>query len=132
MADDGSGATLALASSGWTGNIVGIRRTGMARPSIKTTHLGTSGADTFMPADNHDEGSLELDIQYDPNNPPPLTAVAEAVTLTYPIPAGQSNGATDIGSAFITDEDRTIAIGELMQGTFTLKWAGSVAQTDSS
>ncbi len=132
MADDGSGATLVMASSGWTGRITGISRSGMERPSIKTTHLGTSGADTFIPADNHDEGSLELDIQYDPDVPPPLTSAAETVTLTYAIPAGQSNGATDIGSAFITDEQRTIAIGELMQGTFTLKWAGSVAQMDSS
>lgn len=132
MADDGSGATLTLAVSGWTGNITGMRRSGMTRPSIKTTHLGTVGADTFIPADNHDEGSLELDIQYDPNVPPPLTAAAETVTLTYPIPTGQSNGATDVGSAFITDEDRTIAIGELMQGTFTLKWAGTVTQSDSS
>ena len=130
--DIGTGAGIVFASSGWSGQFTAIRRSGESRPEVKTSDLSTTTADTFIPGDLVNRGSLECDIQYDPDEPPPITSSAETVTLTFPVPAGLSNGATLAGSAFITAHDLDIPLDDLMTGSITIKWAGDVTFVDAS
>ena len=131
--DTGNGGTITFGSSGWSGQFTAIRRSGETRPSIDTTNLATTTARTFIPADLVDRGSIECDIQYDPDEPPPITSAAETITLTFPIPSGLSNGATIVGLlSFITDHDLDIPEGDLMTGSITIKWGKDVTFTDAS
>ena len=130
--DTGNGTSITFGSSSWSGQFTSVRRAGETRPAIDSTNLATTTARTFIAADLVDRGSLECDIQYDPDDPPPTNSVAETITLTFPVPSGQSNGATIAGTGFITDHDLDIPEGDIMTGSITIKWAADVTFSDAS
>lgn len=133
MADEGSGATLVFGTSGTALDIMTIQAAGVSRVSIETTKLSTTGAKTYMPGDRHDPGEISVTFQHLPNIRPPYTNAAETVTITYPVPAGSTNGATEASSAFITQWDSGNCEGDsLMMGSLTLKRTGTITFTNAS
>ena len=135
-ADIGTGAALTFAS-GLFANILSMNWNGVSRPSIKTSHLGTTSADTFIPGDRYDPGGLALELQFQPDSLGPtalitqLNAGTTAITVTFPIPAGRSAGATLVGTGFLTDIDVTVPDEALMTLSATLKYTGVVTMTTS-
>lgn len=73
MADVGSGATIAFASTAFTAGVLSINCQDIARAVVETTTLATTNAKTFMPGDLYDPGGIEIEIQYDPDAQPPLS-----------------------------------------------------------
>lgn len=130
--DVGNGTSITFGTSSWAGQFTAVRRSGETRPSIKTSDLSTTIADTFIPGDLIDRGSLECDIQYDFDDPPPTNSVPETITLTAPVPSGLTNGATISGTGFITDHDLDIPMDDLMTGSITIKWSGDVTFANAS
>ena len=81
----GTGATVTF-SSGYLAEIISIQGSGTTRAAIATSHLGTTGGMTYIPAKLYDPGTLTVELQMVPGTTPitPLTAAAETITVTFP------------------------------------------------
>ena len=64
--DTGHGATLTLATTAWTGKIIGMpTNLDKQRPRVQTTHLGTTTNHSYMPGDLDELGELEFDVRFE-------------------------------------------------------------------
>ena len=138
MADEGAGATLTFATTSGGENsfeITSIQAQGVSREALETTHHETAGGyKTYQPADFKDPGTIAVTYWHNPNGPrPPITAAAQNITITYPVPVGEATGATEVSSAFVTDWDPpALEIDSVMEATMTIKRTGAITYTTSS
>lgn len=135
MTDSAQGATLTFGTSAWTGNLLAINGENISRAALPTSNLSTTGYKTFTPADLVDPGQSTVRLQFDPDDPPPITGAAETITITFPIPSGLTNGATRACSGFLTDFGFDLSGGDdesVMEATFSVKWTGTPTWTDAS
>lgn len=128
--DNGTGASVAFGSSSFTANITAINGEGIERPAIDTTHLGTTTARTFIPGDLVDHGTLTLEIQFDPDDYPPIKLAAETITVTFPLAGSGTAAAKWEFSGFATGFDYGVPLEELMTGSLTIKVTGDITKTD--
>jgi hypothetical protein len=133
MADEGTGATLTFGTTGVTLDITSIASGGITREALETTNLGTTNAKTFIPGDLYDPGEITVQFQTNPDTQPPFTNASETVTITYPVPTGSNNGATEASSAFVTSVDvSTCEVDSIMMGSCTIKRTGAITFQDAS
>ena len=132
MADLGTGATLAISTATWAASIQSISWSGITRESVATSHLETTGGRTFIPGDLYDPGDLELEVQYDPDDRPPFSGVAETWTITYPLAAGSATAATHAATGFVTSFTPGQAeVDTLMVSSITVKFSSDITFVDS-
>lgn len=62
----------------------------------------------------------------------PIDAVAETITVTWPLPAGGMTGATLVGSGFMTDASFTFGMDEAMKMNAKFKYSGNLTVTAST
>ncbi len=136
MADIGTGATITFATSAFAANIMSINGGPVTRESIDTSHLGSTAARSFIPGDLHDPGEIELEFQFDtedPNtNPPPYDQAAETVTIKFPLATGDSVPAQVSFTAFVTAFSFANPLEALVTGTMTLKISGALTWANAS
>lgn len=125
MADIGTGASLTLGTSGTTFEILSISGNDASVPVIDTTHLGSTTQRSKMTGELIDHGTVDVEILFDPDDPPPL-GVTETITVTFPLPSGQSTAADYSGSASITSRNWTVPLEDRMTGSFTITWLGAI------
>lgn len=125
MADTGNTATISFGTSGFTANVHVIGGMDFTRPSIPTSHLGTTNFESVIPGDLIELGEFENEFEFDPDEQPPISAVAETITITFPVPTGMSNGATLAGSGFLTKwTTPEVRNNTLMVARYTVKFDG--------
>lgn len=130
--DNGFGVTVTW-ESGFCAEIIAVRFSGMERQEIETTHsTSTDGWATFIPSDIKDLGELEVDLNFDADDTPPLTEAAETCTVTFPTPVGGSSGATVAASAFMKMYSIDVPIDNRMTATATLKYSGAPTWVDAT
>lgn len=129
--DESTGATFVMGTTAWAVRLTGIDLTDESVTPLKTSHLGTTGHHTYMPSDVKEPIKVDLQIFYDPNEPPP-TGVTQTGTITYPVPSGSTNGATCASSGFLVSSGASIKIGELMTGQFTFQGSGAPTRADAT
>jgi hypothetical protein len=135
---DGNGTSIVFATSAFAANIISVDGPSVSRESIDCTHLGTTKSMEFFPANLGDAGELSLEIEFDPDIAPPIADnasandVAETITITWPLPAGQSTAATWAFSGFATSYSGGATSGERMTGSLTVKISGSITVTPSA
>ena len=120
----GTGTTIS-ASTGYTtffGEILDISPPDGTLESIETSHMGTTVAKTFTPADLIDWGELNCQLAYDPAEDPPFGTVA-TFTITFP----DSTATTWIFSGFLTGLDPTVPLEGRATADVTIKVSGDVA-----
>lgn len=100
MADTGNTATITFGTSGFTANFHMLSGPEQERPKINKSHLGSADFEEYMPGDLVEPGEIEGEFEYDPDEQPPISAAVETITLTYP--SALANGATCIGTGFVT------------------------------
>ena len=132
MADVGTGSTITFGTSGFTGEILSIGGKDFSRPAIDSTHLGTTVYRTFFPGDLSDPGGIELEIQFDPDEDAPINAVAETITVTFPLPAGGITPATMAATGFITDWDFAVPLEDKMMQNITIKLSDTITWVDAT
>lgn len=129
----GTGATLTFGTSTWTGDLTSISWGGISRPSLDTTHLGTTDARTFIPGDLFDPGELTVEFLFDTDSEPPYTASPETITLTFPdSDAASGAGATAAASGFITSFEVNNPLEEVITATMTIKFTGDITWSDET
>lgn len=129
MADSGFGVTITFSSS-FFAEILSVDPPSMSRAAIDTTHSGTSGGKaTFIPSDIIDMGECNVEIAFNPSTDPPIDAVLETVTITFPISSGGMTAATWAFSGFMTNYTPTVPIDDRMTARCTLKVTGDITVT---
>lgn len=118
----GHGTTITF-SSGFLAEILSLQWTGIERMSVPTTHFGTTGGKTFVPADLTDPGELVVEMHHDATATPPLTGVAETVTITWPTGAPAETHAC---SGFLSGYEINAADEEKVRATSRLKLTGPI------
>lgn len=125
--DIGHTASVAFATTGYNtfiAEITNISWDGISRASIPTSHMQTSTAHTFIPSDLYDPGNLALELNFDQDALPPITAAAEAITVT--VPEGGTVTATWVASGFVTDFSWNAPDEDKMTATCGIKFTGEV------
>lgn len=131
--DTAIGLTVTFGTTSYTANIVSARWTGISRGAVDTTHLGTTTAKSYTPFDLFDPGELEMGIQFDIDDYPPIDQAAETITVTAPIASGESAGGTWAATGFVTGFEWGGSTEEnLMDATVTVKFSGDITDTDGS
>lgn len=132
MADQGYGITITF-QTGFFAEVLSVTLNGISRTAIPTTHsTTTSGWMTFLMSDLKDGGTIEVEFQFDPDETPPIDQAAESVTVTFPVPPGQSNGGTMVATAGMTDMSISVPVDDKMTASATLKISGVPVWTDAS
>jgi hypothetical protein len=131
--DTGHGASVTFGSTSWSGKLVDVptnlQRT---RARVQTTHLGTSGAHTYMPGDVDELGEITLDVLFEGKTGLPSTGTAaETITITFPLPGGGAAVAPNIaGTGFITAISfPPLQTGVVQQGSITFTYDGGTGPT---
>jgi len=128
MAELGTGTTITF-DSGFFAEILSVSASGMSRASIDVTHMGTTVAKEFTPGVLIDNGSIDIEIAFDPGTPPAIIdAVANPVVFGSCVIAFGNEAVknTITGDAFMTDFTYSAQLEEKMTASATLKWAGTV------
>lgn len=115
--------------SGFFGSIKSVRHTGYKRGFSVCEHAGTDGGITKYPHKHYDPGQLIVEIYIPEGSTPPMTEVAETVTVTYPLRSGESTAAKFSGSGFLTEVEENMPFDDGMMGTYTLEFSGNLTYT---
>ena len=75
------------------------------------------------PSDVVDYGPLVCDFEYDLDDPPPIRAPAETITVRQKTKQGQSTPAQLEGTGWIESYNGSFPYGERRRGQFTIRWA---------
>lgn len=129
--DVGTGLTITFGTTSYAAEITGANFDGANVPVIDTSHMGTTGARTKRFGDLIDEGQVRVQIHFNPNAQPPM-GTEETVTITFPIPSGDTNGATAAGTGGITERGMEVPLEDKMVGEYTITWTDDVTWTDSN
>lgn len=129
MAENGTGATITLGTTGATLEATSIQSAGITWASLETTHLGTTGAKTFIRGDIYDPGTVTVQFNTTPSALDTLinSAASETITITYP----DTGAATEVASGFVTNIDPgTCEPDTIVSGSLTIKRTGAITFTD--
>ena len=130
MADIGHGITLTFV--GFTAVLQGTGAgPALTRDSVETSHMGlTNATRTYMPGWSSAEVTFE--VQFDPAQDVPTSLGSGTVTLTWPLPAGQSSPANWAAQGFCTSYSPSAPIDDLMTASVTFQLSGDITFTDSA
>ncbi len=121
----GTGSTITFGTSSFSADILDINRTGITRPSIDVTHMGTTGGREFMPGDLYDPGEIEVEFGWIGTLDPPYDGAIETVTINC---AGAGSGHNWASSCFCTNFEFGLPLEEKMTARMTLKATGDITQ----
>jgi hypothetical protein len=123
--DVGTGTTISFATSSFTAELLSLNGSDIAREPIDVTHMGSTTYKEFQPSDLVDGGSIEMEIGFDPDAQPPISAASEVITITFPTPPGGVAGATFVFQGFVTSWSWESPLEENMTATITVKVDGT-------
>ena len=129
-ADVGTGSRIKFGTSAFVGNLMNIAHSGISRPDIKTSHLQTTGGDTFIPGDLYNPGEVKVEWEVSATTVtlgaqfPNYAAVAE--TFTIYLTATTAGKPTVAGSGFVKDLEYSLPHEEMMTGSCTIKLSGNL------
>ena len=129
--DIGWGGTVALGA--FSANVLSFDGPDMSATDIKTTHLGTATQDHTYIQGFREGGNITGQCQFDPDHSDPRTIAQGTVTVTYPIPAGKTTGATYTFSGYFNGWKPSVPdADELMTVDFSIKVSGPITITPSA
>lgn len=121
---DGTGVTITFGSSAFTQELLDIDVSGRTRDALKSTHMGTTGSHTYIPADLVDGGEMSATFHFDCTGATAtlLGAAAETVTIAW------ASGRSWAASMFCTEVGASAKIGEVMTQTLKFKITGAITE----
>lgn len=130
MTDIGHGASLAFGS--FSGNIISIDGPGLSVDDVETTHLlSAGGTKEFIPG-LEDSGEVTAEIHFDPDEDDPRDEGVATLTITFPVPAGLTSGATWAASAYVNQYAPSTPVDDLMKASIKWRLTGVVTMTNAS
>ena len=120
--DVGHGGSISFSSS-FLAEITNIAHDGIAREAINTSHMGSTNWHNFIPEELADPGELTVELNFDQDATPPITATAESVTVTLPDGTATASWAA---SGFLTGFQWNAPDADKMTATATIKFSGAI------
>lgn len=130
MTDIGHGATLTFGA--FTANVISFDGPGLSVDDVETTHLGSASATKEFIPGLEDSGEVTAEIHFDPDEDDPRDEGTATLTITFPIPAGLSAGATWAASAYVNQYSPSTPVDDLMKASVKWRLTGVVTMTDAS
>lgn len=124
MATLGNGTVVTI--GGISGNLLSVNGPNYERAFVETTHMGTTAARTYVPDDQYDPGTLEIELEFDAGQSTtlPMTAATTGITIAYSGTAAP--GFSWSASGHMTSFSPSAAIGERMTARATFKLTGAL------
>ena len=128
-----NGLKVTFGRSGFQADILSVSHSGVARALIETSHMGTPepeedeiGGKTFIVDPLEDPGALQLQVHYDPSNPPKRTDPddPESIEVEYRKPKGAATAARLVGEGWLQEWSAEMNLGAKMTATLTVKFTG--------
>ena len=126
MACTGLGTTATFGTSSFSANIKSISFS-WERASIETSHMATTTTKTFCPDDLQDAGTIDMTLEYDGTQLPPLAGSAE--TLVIDVAGAGVNNKVNFAGVFLINWSAEIPFDGQMTSTVTFKATGAVTIT---
>ena len=120
-ADDGQGTVLTLA--GWTAELISVDGWSLSRDSFETSHMGTTTAKTFTPADLEDNGELNCVFEFEGADAPPIGSAPASGEINW---AGGGTGDKWTATMHMINFEPGATMGERMTASATFKISGDV------
>jgi len=131
--DIGTGATIVFATTGaesdWAAEVMNISFDGMSREFVESSHMGTTGAKTFVVGDLYDPGEVSLDLNFDQDALPDITAAAEIITITMFDGPGVTTTTSWAFSGALSGYSWTAPLEDKMTAQATIKVLGGITVT---
>jgi hypothetical protein len=121
---DGTGVTVTFGTSAFSAQLLDVDWSGRTRDALKSSHMGTTGTHTYIPADLKEGGELSMTYHFNCTDATEtlLGAAAETVTVAW------NTGVSWAASCFCIEVGASAKIGETMTQTIKLKVAGAVTE----
>ncbi len=115
----GTGTTISFGTTSFVAELLSISGPSASRESIDMSHMGTTKAKVFTPADLVDWGEVTMEIAHAPGAAVhvPIEEAAEEITITY----ADSGSSTLVFTGHVTGYDPGIPMEERATGTITIK-----------
>ena len=135
-----TGASITFGTSGFSAEVLDINVSGISRPAVDSTHLGTAAAGAgkhgnamFIAGRIINPGTVDFEINFNPDDDPPIATAAETITIAFAASGGDTTGASWAGSGFMTDFAFSGGgVDGKMTGTATVQFSGNITRTDGS
>lgn len=130
VADNGTGTTLTNGTMSWL--LTNVDGPNVSVKKLDTTHMGTTGTMTGMPADLQDPGQLTFSAWYDPSVTVTIGSPTTTWTLTYPTRSGQSTSANVAFPGFLSALNPGAPLEGLMTVNGTIEVCGSITRNPAT
>lgn len=125
MAKNGTGISVTW-ESGFLAEILDVTPPEGSREMIKSSHMGTTNAHTYIVAALVEWGSAVFELAFDPGQTPPIENDFSSCTITFP------DGETWTFSAAMSGYAPAAPMEDRMTVTCTLKVSGKPTMTQDS
>lgn len=130
---EGNGWAISFATSAFDACIINGDPPGSTRTELDTSCLSTVSDMTSQPANLRKNGPITLTVQFDADYIPPLSAPAEQITITWPVPSGKTNGATWVFSGYMTAyEPQSVENDSLITAQITIAVSGGITRNPAT
>jgi len=123
--DIGTETTITFGTSSFSMEITNIDVGSISRGAVKTSHMGTTTAHSYIPTDLHEPPVITVEGHLDTTTQPIISSAAETITITAP------DSSTYAGSGFMTEFGFTMPLEDVMTATFTIQGTGTWTGIDS-
>jgi hypothetical protein len=124
---EGTGATIAFATSNFNSDLISLTLPEKAREAIETTHLGTVGAKTFKPAKLKNVGTISAEFDHNPAATDLTGQDIETITISYPLLSGQTTPTRLVISGFATNQGgEEMKVDSRMTSKVTIQVSGDI------
>lgn len=124
--DVGTGTTITFTHTSKpidaSAEITSISKSGESLESIETTHMGTTGARSFIPADLPDSGEMTVEGHFSADMALPTWGEVAAITISF---AGEPTTDLYTCAGFITAHDVDAPLEDKMTFSATFKMTGA-------
>ena len=129
--DLGTGSTIDFGTSSYSAALMSVSWSGITRPAVKTSHMGSTVADAFIVGDFYDAGEIQATFQFDGTaaKQPPIGGVAEIITIVV---AGDTGVSSWRATGFISDTSWDGPLEDLMIVSCTIKTTGAISIVDGT
>ena len=122
----GTGLTV-TGGSDFNAEILSVSWSGLSRPAIDTTYMGTTTARTFLAGSLYDAGEVTFECALNPGASSTLPVASAAGTLT--VTHKDTGAATWAATAFCTGFEWTTPLEERPTCSITYKLSGAITVT---
>lgn len=133
IALEGTGASIAFASSTFTADLISLTLPERAREVIETTHLGTLVSKTFKPAKLQNPGTISCEFDHVPEAQNLVLNSIEQITINYPLQAGQTSPTRLVFQGFVTQMGgEEMKVDSRMTTKVTIQVSGDITVTPAT